>query len=71
MAEEKLDPIKLLQEGTVVDQAMQKAARRALLQYLRAGLKAPEWRDGRVVFVDPRDVMTRMGLTEKDLDPNL
>ncbi len=46
----------LLEEGHLIDEAVRKAAREALLQHRREGLPVAIYRDGNVVWVDPNDL---------------
>lgn len=43
------------------DTAIQKAVREAVLQHARAGRAVPEWRDGKIVWVQPDEILARFG----------
>ena len=44
---------KIMREGVLIDQAMKKAARAAVLAHKRAGKPLVVWRDGRIKRVKP------------------
>ena len=44
---------RIFAEHTLIDEAVKKAAHEARLLHQRLGLNAPEWRDGKVVWVSP------------------
>jgi hypothetical protein len=46
----------IMLEGTLVDEAMTRAARKALLLHKRMGVSVPVWRDGRIVRIKPQDI---------------
>lgn len=48
---------KIFAEGTLIDEAMKKAVLDALRQHKRAGNPVAEWRNGRVVWVAPEDIV--------------
>jgi hypothetical protein len=47
---------KIFADGTLIDEALKKAAREALRQHKRDGRPVVEWRDGRVVWIEPEDI---------------
>jgi hypothetical protein len=52
------DVVAILQDDALIDQAMQKAARRAIREHQREGLPLAMWRDGKVVWVPAEDLGT-------------
>jgi hypothetical protein len=46
----------IMDEGTLIDEALLKAARDALLLHKRAGLSVPVWRNGRTVLIPPEQI---------------
>ena len=46
----------IMLDGTLIDEAMKKAAREALALYKRAGVPVPVWRDGKIVWIRPEDI---------------
>ncbi|MCY3021274.1 MAG: hypothetical protein NTW87_19850 [Planctomycetota bacterium] len=51
------DISKIFAEGTLIDKAIATAVREALLQHKRAGNPVAEWRDGKVVWVPPEQIV--------------
>jgi hypothetical protein len=47
----------LLRDGTVIDRAMRKAVRQALLRHRQAGVPIVEWRDGKIVVTPPEEIV--------------
>jgi hypothetical protein len=47
---------RIFAEGTAIDQALGRAVRDALRRHKRAGHPVAEWRDGRVVWVEPEEI---------------
>ena len=45
-----------LEEGHVIDEALKKGVRDALLRHKRDGLPVVIYRDGKTVWVDPNDL---------------
>ena len=43
-----------LKDHAAIDKAFQDAAEDARLLYLRMRMKAPSWRNGKIVYVSPR-----------------
>ena len=46
----------IMEDDTLIDEAMKKAAREARLLYKRAGVAMPVWRDGRTVWIEAEDI---------------
>jgi hypothetical protein len=46
----------ILEDGTLIDEAMTRAAREALLLHKRMGISVPVWRNGRIVRIKPQDI---------------
>jgi len=56
-AEATRDPNRIfVEKGHIIDEAVRKAAREAILQHRREGLPVALYRDGKVVWIDPNDV---------------
>jgi hypothetical protein len=55
MAEEPRNVRRIFQEGTLIDQALKRAARAALEVHKRAGLPLAIWRDGKTCWVSPEE----------------
>jgi hypothetical protein len=64
---EKKDIDKIFADGTLIDQALKRAARTALRQHKRDGRPVAEWRDGRVVWIQPEDIR----LDDEADEPNI
>lgn len=47
---------RIFAEGTLIDQALNKAVREAVLQHKRAGNPVAAWRDGKTVWLKPEEV---------------
>jgi hypothetical protein len=45
-----------MRDGTLIDAAMRQAAREALMLYKRAKVPVPMWRDGKIVWIKPKDI---------------
>jgi len=43
-------------EGTLIDQALNKAVREAVLQHKRAGNPVAAWRDGKTIWLKPEEI---------------
>ncbi len=56
MPESTKDITTLFREGTPIDQALEKAAAQALRMHKLMGNPVAEWRDGKVVWVQPEDI---------------
>ncbi|MBM2837752.1 MAG: hypothetical protein HW415_377 [Deltaproteobacteria bacterium] len=44
-------------EGTLIDRALKQAVHEALLQHKRAGNPIAVWRDGKIVWLNPEDIV--------------
>lgn len=53
-AEKDID--KIFAEGTLIDKALNKAVREAVLQHKRAGNPVAVWRDGKTVWLKPEEI---------------
>ena len=47
----------LFHEGKEIDMALKKAVQQALLQHKKAGNPVAAWRDGKVVLIEPEDIV--------------
>ncbi len=47
----------IFKEGTLIDEALSKAVKDALRQHKLAGNPVAEWRDGKVVWIAPEDIL--------------
>ncbi len=56
MPEPTKDIATIFKEGTLIDEALAKAARQALRMHKLMGNPVAEWRDGKVVWVQPEDI---------------
>jgi hypothetical protein len=56
MPEPTKDIAALFREGTLIDEALQKAVSQALRMHKLMGNPVAEWRDGKVVWVQPEDI---------------
>ena len=54
--ESKPDIDRIFEEGRLIDQALVESVKQALLVHKRAGNPVAEWRDGKVVFIQPEDI---------------
>lgn len=52
---------RIFAEGTLIDQALNKAIREAVLQHKRAGNPVAAWRDGKTVWLKPEEVNEAAG----------
>jgi hypothetical protein len=50
------DIARIFRQGTSVDKALAAGVREALRQHKRAGNPVAEWRDGKVVWIQPEDI---------------
>jgi len=55
-ADTSVDIEKIMEEGTLIDEAMKQAVRAALRQHKLAGNPVADWRDGKVVWIQPEDI---------------
>jgi hypothetical protein len=53
---EEKDIGRIFAEGTLIDEALARAVREALIRHRLLGNPVAEWRDGRVVWVQPEDI---------------
>lgn len=51
----------IFDEGAPIDKAIGDAVEEALLQHKRAGNPISEWRDGKVVWIQPEDIVVKSG----------
>lgn len=54
--ESKPDIDRVFEEGRLIDQALAESVKQALLAHKRAGNPVAEWRDGKVVLIQPEDI---------------
>jgi len=54
--ESKPDIDRIFEEGRLIDQALVESVKQALLVHKRAGNPVAEWRDGKVVLIQPEDI---------------
>ncbi|HEV3119391.1 MAG TPA: hypothetical protein VGY58_20210 [Gemmataceae bacterium] len=47
----------LFEQGTPIDEALRQAVRDALLSHKQAGNPICEWRDGKVVWIPPEEIV--------------
>ena len=47
----------LFRDGKEIDNALRKAVQQALLQHKKAGNPVAAWRDGKVVLIQPEDIV--------------
>jgi hypothetical protein len=47
----------LFRDGKEIDTALRNAVQQALLQHKKAGNPVAEWRDGKVVLIEPEDIV--------------
>jgi hypothetical protein len=52
----EIDIDKVFEEGTPIDEALRSAVLHALWRHKRLGNPVAEWRDGKVVWVQPEDI---------------
>ncbi len=60
MSEQQDQPVDidaLFEDGEAIDKALQKAAREARRFHKAMGHSIPEWRDGKVVWILPEDIV--------------
>ncbi len=55
------DIAKIFEEGTLIDEALKKAVAQALRMHKLMGNPVAEWRDGKVVWVQPEDIPVEDG----------
>lgn len=54
---EPADVHRLFEEGTAIDEALQRAVREALLMHKKLGNPVAIWRDGKVVLLQPDEIL--------------
>lgn len=54
--ESKPDIDRIFEEGRLIDRALVESVKQALLVHKRAGNPVAEWRDGKVVLIQPEDI---------------
>lgn len=47
----------IFSEGTLIDKALKQAVREAILQHKRAGNPIVVWRDGKMVWLKPEEII--------------
>jgi len=52
----EIDIDKVFEEGTPIDEALRSAVLHALWRHKRLGNPVAEWRDGKVVWIQPEDI---------------
>jgi hypothetical protein len=50
----------LLADQAVIDDAVRRAAREAALKHARAGQPVATWQNGRVVWLPPEEILSRL-----------
>ncbi len=56
MTEPTKDIAEIFREGTLIDEALQKAVTQALRMHKLMGNPVAEWRDGKVVWIPPEEI---------------
>ncbi len=54
-AEKTIDEI--FQEGTAIDAALKQGVREALIRHKQAGNPIVAWRDGKIVWIKPEEIL--------------
>ncbi|HEY4000057.1 MAG TPA: hypothetical protein VGO93_14375 [Candidatus Xenobia bacterium] len=54
---EPRDLDKIFDERIEIDKSLARAARQALIEHKALGHPVPEWRDGKVVWIAPEDII--------------
>ncbi|OFZ68752.1 MAG: hypothetical protein A2Z01_07265 [Betaproteobacteria bacterium RBG_16_58_11] len=54
--ESKPDIDRIFEDGRLIDQALVESVKQALLVHKRADNPVAEWRDGKVVLIQPEDI---------------
>jgi hypothetical protein len=62
--EPEKDISRIFDEGTAIDEAMNRAARQAVLRHKQLGLPLVGWRDGKVVLIPHDDPSLESGAEE-------
>jgi hypothetical protein len=50
-------PDELFRQVTPIERAVREAARDAVLRHKLMGNAVPDWRDGKTIWVEPRDIV--------------
>jgi hypothetical protein len=53
---------KKLAEPDVIDAAIKKGIRQAVIAQAKAGYSVPTWRDGRVVWIEPAEILAQFAV---------
>ncbi len=53
----KLTIDEIFADGTLIDQALKKAGQQAILRHKQAGNPIATWRDGKVVWIPPEEIV--------------
>jgi hypothetical protein len=64
-SESPKDIAKIFDDGTLIDAAMRNAVREALSMHKKLGFPVVEWRDGRIVWIQARDIKLAGGNTRQ------
>ncbi len=56
MSETKKNIDEFFSNGNEIDEALQKAVKKALLQHKKAGNPVVSWKDGKIVWIQPEDI---------------
>jgi hypothetical protein len=59
-----LGPDELFRRITPIERAVREAARDAVLRHKLMGNAVPDWRDGKTVWVEPRDIVVPADLAD-------
>ncbi|RJQ50601.1 MAG: hypothetical protein C4526_11670 [Nitrospiraceae bacterium] len=57
MSETKKNIDEFFNNGSEIDEALQKAVKEALLQHKKAGNPVVSWKDGQIVWIQPDDII--------------
>ncbi len=57
MSETKKNIDDIFSNGKEIDEALQKAVREALLQHKKAGNPVVSWEEGKIVWIQPEDII--------------
>jgi hypothetical protein len=63
------DISRIFREGTLIDEAIAKAGREAVLQHKQKGLPLVIWRDGQIVLVPPEELAAEEDKTGRGCQP--
>ncbi len=56
MSETKKNIDEFFSNGNEIDEALQEAVKKALLQHKKAGNPVVSWKDGKIVWIQPEDI---------------